>query len=89
MADLFPESEAGNKYIVVDGMNRQIIRNMLETLFSFTGIEILMLESGMATSQRSVECFFYQTSQCKNGMQSSCRRGTDINVGSEMKIVRD
>ncbi|VEN45004.1 unnamed protein product [Callosobruchus maculatus] len=43
-------------------------RNMLEALFRFTGIEILVCSWNPRgpTEHRTVDCFFYQTYGCKN-----------------------
>ncbi|VEN42942.1 unnamed protein product [Callosobruchus maculatus] len=53
-----------------DGLDWRIIRNMLEVLFRFTGIEILVCSWNPRgpTEHRTVDCFFYQTSGCKKGV---------------------
>ncbi|VEN63597.1 unnamed protein product [Callosobruchus maculatus] len=53
-----------------DGLDWRIIRNMLEALFRFTGIEILVCSWNPRgpTEHRTVDCFFYQTSGCKRGV---------------------
>ncbi|VEN55697.1 unnamed protein product [Callosobruchus maculatus] len=53
-----------------DSLDWRIIRNMLEVLFRFTGIEILVCSWNPRgpTEHRTVDCFFYQTSGCKKGL---------------------
>ncbi|VEN51359.1 unnamed protein product [Callosobruchus maculatus] len=65
-----------------DGLDWRIIRNMLEVLFRFTGIEILVCSWNARglTEQRTVDCFFYQTSGCsfrheRFGDETALRRG--------------
>ncbi|KAJ8974284.1 hypothetical protein NQ317_013173 [Molorchus minor] len=47
--------------------------NMLEVLFQFTGIEVLVCSyhPGVPIAERTVDCYFYQQSRCKKG--SLCR----------------
>ncbi|KAJ8932053.1 hypothetical protein NQ318_008401 [Aromia moschata] len=57
----------------LDGLDWRVIRSMLEVLFRFTGIEILVCcyNPRRSLNEKTVDCFFYQTSRCKNG--SFCR----------------
>ncbi|VEN59224.1 unnamed protein product [Callosobruchus maculatus] len=59
-----------------DGLDWRIGRNMLEVLFRFTGIEILVCSWNLRgpTEHRTVDCFFYQTSGCKRGVLCPFRR---------------
>lgn len=51
-----------------DYLNWRIIR--IEILFQFTGIDILYCSwnSAGVTRRKTVDCIFYQTSQCKEGV---------------------
>ncbi|KAJ8939567.1 hypothetical protein NQ318_014131, partial [Aromia moschata] len=53
----------------LDGLDWRVIRSMLEVLFRFTGIEILVCcyNPRRSLNEKTVDCFFYQTSRCKNG----------------------
>ncbi|KAJ8940405.1 hypothetical protein NQ318_009334 [Aromia moschata] len=53
----------------LDGLDWRVIRSMLEVLFRFTGIEILVCcyNPRRSLNERTVDCFFYRTSRCKNG----------------------
>ncbi|KAJ8947071.1 hypothetical protein NQ318_019966, partial [Aromia moschata] len=57
----------------LDGLDWRVIRSMLEVLFRFTGIEVLVCcyNPRRSLHEKTVDCFFYQTSRCKNG--SFCR----------------
>ncbi|KAJ8976640.1 hypothetical protein NQ317_011148, partial [Molorchus minor] len=57
----------------LDGLNWRVVRNMLEVLFQFTGIEVLVCSyhPGVPIAERTVDCYFYQQSRCKKG--SLCR----------------
>ncbi|KAJ8981048.1 hypothetical protein NQ317_018020, partial [Molorchus minor] len=57
----------------LDGLNWRVVRNMLEVLFQFTGIEVLVCSyhPGVPIAERTVDCYFYQQSRCKKG--SFCR----------------
>ncbi|KAJ8984501.1 hypothetical protein NQ317_014591 [Molorchus minor] len=57
----------------LDGLNWRVVRNMLEVLFQFTGIEVLVCSyhPGVPIAERTVDCYFYQQSRCKKG--SICR----------------
>ncbi|KAJ8948078.1 hypothetical protein NQ318_008429 [Aromia moschata] len=52
----------------LDGLNWRVIRSMLEVLSQFTGIEILVCcyNPRRSPNERTVDCFFYRTSRCKN-----------------------
>ncbi|KAJ8932176.1 hypothetical protein NQ318_015312 [Aromia moschata] len=54
----------------LDGLDWRVIRSMLEVLFRFTGIEILVCcyNPRRSLNEKTVDCFFYQTSRCKNGL---------------------
>ena len=53
----------------LDGLSWRTIRNMIEVLFRFTGIEILICcyNSKLRSREKTVDCYFYQTSQCTRG----------------------
>ncbi|KAJ8946775.1 hypothetical protein NQ318_018984 [Aromia moschata] len=53
----------------LDGLDWRVIRSMLEVLFRFTGIEILVCcyNPRRPLNEKTVDCFFSQTSRCKNG----------------------
>ncbi|VEN61758.1 unnamed protein product [Callosobruchus maculatus] len=53
-----------------DGLDWRIIRNVLEVLLRFTGIEILVCSWNPRelTEHRTVYCFFCYTSGCKKGV---------------------
>ncbi|KAJ8957761.1 hypothetical protein NQ317_007346 [Molorchus minor] len=57
----------------LDGLNWRVVRNMLEVLFQFTGIEVLVCSyhPGVPIAERTVDCYFYQQTRCKKG--SLCR----------------
>ncbi|KAJ8955655.1 hypothetical protein NQ317_004479 [Molorchus minor] len=48
----------------LDGLNWRVVRNMLEVLFQFTGIEVLVCSyhPGVPIAERTVDCYFYQQS---------------------------
>ncbi|KAJ8948494.1 hypothetical protein NQ318_000031 [Aromia moschata] len=56
----------------LDGLDWRVIRSMLEVLFRFTGIEILVCcyNPRRSLNEKTVDCFFYQTSRCKNGNEN-------------------
>ncbi|KAJ8940314.1 hypothetical protein NQ318_014388 [Aromia moschata] len=73
------------------GLDWRVIRRMLEVLFRFTGIEILVCcyNPRRSLNEKTVDCFFYQTSRCKNG--SLCRyrhRPGDDTIRDEMSLRR-
>ncbi|KAJ8944398.1 hypothetical protein NQ318_023171 [Aromia moschata] len=75
----------------LDGLDWRVIRSMLEVLFRFTGIEILVCcyNPRRSLNEKTVDCFFYQTSRCKNG--SFCRyrhRPRDDTIRDEMSLRR-
>ncbi|KAJ8945969.1 hypothetical protein NQ318_016797 [Aromia moschata] len=75
----------------LDGLDWRVIRSMLEVLFRFTGIEILVCcyNPRRSLNEKTVDCFFYQTSRCKNG--SFCRyrhRPGDDTIRDEMSLRR-
>ncbi|KAJ8979624.1 hypothetical protein NQ317_015191 [Molorchus minor] len=53
----------------LDGLNWRVVRNMLEVLFQFTGIGVLVCSyhPGVPIAERTVDCYFYQQSRCKKG----------------------
>ncbi|KAJ8962916.1 hypothetical protein NQ318_001327 [Aromia moschata] len=75
----------------LDGLDWRVIRSMLEVLFRFTGIEILVCcyNPRRSLNEKTVDCFFYQTFRCKNG--SFCRyrhRPGDDTIRDEMSLRR-
>ncbi|KAJ8937610.1 hypothetical protein NQ318_018423 [Aromia moschata] len=75
----------------LDGLDWRVIRSMLEVLFRFTGIDILVCcyNPRRSLNEKTVDCFFYQTSRCKNG--SFCRyrhRPGDDTIRDEMSLRR-
>ncbi|KAJ8962682.1 hypothetical protein NQ318_001079 [Aromia moschata] len=73
----------------LDGLDWRVIRSMLEVLFRFTGIEILVCcyNPRRSLNEKTVDCFFYQTSRCKNG--SFCRyRCLDRNLEKGSDIYK-
>ncbi|KAJ8939474.1 hypothetical protein NQ318_022528 [Aromia moschata] len=75
----------------LDGLDWRVIRSMLEVLFRFTGIEVLVCcyNPRRSLNEKTVDCFFYQTSRCKNG--SFCRyrhRPGDDTIRDEMSLRR-
>ncbi|KAJ8950024.1 hypothetical protein NQ318_002436 [Aromia moschata] len=75
----------------LDGLDWRVIRSMLEVLFRFTGIEILICcyNPRRSLNEKTVDCFFYQTSQCKNGSFCRYRHGPeDDTIRDEMSLRR-
>ncbi|KAJ8951058.1 hypothetical protein NQ318_003754 [Aromia moschata] len=66
----------------LDGLDWRVIRSMLEVLFRFTGIEILVCcyNPRKSLNEKTVDCFFYQTSRCKNGQCCRYRHGPEDDV---------
>ncbi|KAJ8933795.1 hypothetical protein NQ318_001525 [Aromia moschata] len=69
-----------------DDLDWRVIISMLEVLFKITGIEILVCyyNPRRSPNERTVDCFFYQTSRCKEGPRcqvSSWTRGWWYNSG--------
>ena len=58
----------------LDGLDWRIVRNMLEILFRYTGVEILVCSFNPRTpanSKRTIDCHFFKTSGCIKG--DACR----------------
>ncbi|KAJ8946106.1 hypothetical protein NQ318_010405 [Aromia moschata] len=75
----------------IDGLDWRVIRSMLEVLFRFTGIEILVCcyNPRRSLNEKTVDCFFYQTSRCKNGSFCRYRHGPeDDTIRDEMSLRR-
>ncbi|KAJ8936263.1 hypothetical protein NQ318_019749 [Aromia moschata] len=76
----------------LDGLDWRVIRSMLEVLFQFTGIEILVCcyNSRRTLNEKTVYCFFYQTSRCKNGPCCRYRHGPedDGTIRDKMSLRR-
>ncbi|KAJ8960511.1 hypothetical protein NQ318_013795 [Aromia moschata] len=75
----------------LDGLDWRVIRSMLEVLFRFTGIEILVCcyNPRRSLNEKTVDCFFYQTSRCKNGSFCRYRHGPeDDTIRDEMSLRR-
>ncbi|KAJ8957199.1 hypothetical protein NQ318_007761 [Aromia moschata] len=75
----------------LDGLDWRVIRSMLEVLFRFTGIEILVCcyNPRRTLNEKTVDCFFYQTSRCKNGSFCRYRHGPeDDTIRDEMSLRR-
>ncbi|KAJ8946361.1 hypothetical protein NQ318_010126 [Aromia moschata] len=75
----------------LDGLDWRVIRSMLEVLFRFTGIEILVCcyNPRRSLNEKTVDCFFYQTSRCKNGPFCRFRhRPGDDTIRDEMSLRR-
>ncbi|KAJ8936949.1 hypothetical protein NQ318_015567 [Aromia moschata] len=75
----------------LDGLDWRVIRSMLEVLFRFTGIEILVCcyNPRRSLNEKTVDCFFYQTSRCKNGPFCRYRhRPGDDTIRDEMSLRR-
>ncbi|KAJ8953508.1 hypothetical protein NQ318_023631 [Aromia moschata] len=76
----------------LDGLDWRVIRSMLEVLFRFTGIEILVCcyNPRRSLNEKTVDCFFYQTSRCKNGPRCRYRHGPedDGTIRDEMSLRR-
>ncbi|KAJ8949233.1 hypothetical protein NQ318_022745 [Aromia moschata] len=76
----------------LDGLDWRVIRSMLEVLFRFTGIEILVCcyNPRRSLNEKTVDCFFYQTSRCKNGPCCRYRHGPedDGTIRDEMSLRR-
>ncbi|KAJ8936177.1 hypothetical protein NQ318_017057 [Aromia moschata] len=75
----------------LDGLDWRVIRSMLEVLFRFTGIEILVCcyNPRRSINEKTVDCFFYQTSRCKNGSFCRYRHGPeDDTIRDEMSLRR-
>ncbi|KAJ8945875.1 hypothetical protein NQ318_002715 [Aromia moschata] len=75
----------------LDGLDWRVIRSMLEVLFRFTGIEILVCcyNPRRSLNEKTVDCFFYQTSRCKNGSLCRYRHGPeDDTIRDEMSLRR-
>ncbi|KAJ8941098.1 hypothetical protein NQ318_019103 [Aromia moschata] len=74
----------------LDGQDWRVIRSMLEVLFQFTGIEILVCcyNPRKSSNERTVDCFFYRTSRCKNGPRCRYRHGPedDGTIQDEMSL---
>ncbi|KAJ8949926.1 hypothetical protein NQ318_007634 [Aromia moschata] len=75
----------------LDGLDWRVRRSMLEVLFRFTGIEILVCcyNPRRSLNEKTVDCFFYQTSRCKNGSFCRYRHGPeDDTIRDEMSLRR-
>ncbi|KAJ8951518.1 hypothetical protein NQ318_000214 [Aromia moschata] len=75
----------------LDGLDWRVIRSMLEVLFRFSGIEILVscYNPRRSLNEKTVDCFFYQTSRCKNGSFCRYRHGPeDDTIRDEMSLRR-
>ncbi|KAJ8948302.1 hypothetical protein NQ318_020789 [Aromia moschata] len=76
----------------LDGLDWRVIRIMLEVLFRFTGIGILVCcyNPRRTLNERTVDCFFYRTSRCKNGPRCRYRHGPehDGTIRDEMSLWR-
>ncbi|KAJ8940309.1 hypothetical protein NQ318_014382 [Aromia moschata] len=75
----------------LDGLDWRVIRSMLEVLFRFTGIEVLVCcyNPRRSLNEKTVDCFFYQTSRCKNGSFCRYRHGPeDDTIRDEMPLRR-
>ncbi|KAJ8934486.1 hypothetical protein NQ318_016488 [Aromia moschata] len=75
----------------LDGLDWRVIRSMLEVLFRFTEIEILVCcyNPRRSLDEKTVDCFFYQTSRCKNGPFCRYRhRPGDDTIRDEMSLRR-
>ncbi|KAJ8941489.1 hypothetical protein NQ318_006175 [Aromia moschata] len=75
----------------LDVLDWRVIRSMLEVLFRFTGIEILVCcyNPRRSLNEKTVDCFFYQTSRCKNGSFCRYRHGPeDDTIRDEMSLRR-
>ncbi|KAJ8946612.1 hypothetical protein NQ318_007215 [Aromia moschata] len=75
----------------LDGLDWRVIRSMLEVLFRFTGIEILVCcyNPRRSLNGKTVDCFFYQTSRCKNGSFCRYRHGPeDDTIRDEVSLRR-
>ncbi|KAJ8956804.1 hypothetical protein NQ318_014218 [Aromia moschata] len=75
----------------LDGLDWRVIRSMLEVLFRFTGIDILVCcyNPRRSLNEKTVDCFFYQTSRCKNGSFCRYRHGPgDDTIRDEMSLRR-
>ncbi|KAJ8961409.1 hypothetical protein NQ318_014655 [Aromia moschata] len=75
----------------LDGLDWRVIRSMLEVLFRFTGIDILVCcyNPRRSLNEKTVDCFFYQTSRCKNGSFFRYRHGPgDDTIRDEMSLRR-
>ncbi|KAJ8934294.1 hypothetical protein NQ318_003161 [Aromia moschata] len=62
-----------------------------KVLFRFTGIEILVCcyNPRRSLNEKTVDCFFYQTSRCKNGSFCRYRHGPeDDTIRDEMSLRR-
>lgn len=58
----------------LDGLDWRIVRNMLEILFRYTGVEILVCSfnpNGQDERERTIDCHFFNTSRCTRG--DTCR----------------
>src|SRR6185436_21137174 len=55
----------------LDGLNWRIVRNMLEILFHYTGVEILVCSFNPNAKtkevKRTIDCHFFKTSGCTKG----------------------
>ncbi|KAJ8951545.1 hypothetical protein NQ318_020418 [Aromia moschata] len=74
----------------LDGLDWRVIRSMLEVLFRF-GIEILVCcyNPRRSLNEKTEDCFFYQTSRCKNGSFCRYRHGPeDDTIRDEMSLRR-
>ncbi|KAJ8943570.1 hypothetical protein NQ318_008273 [Aromia moschata] len=70
----------------LDGLDWRVIRSMLEVIFRFTGVEILVCcyNPRRLLNEKTVDCFFYQTSRCKNGpFCRYCHRPGDDTIRDE------
>ncbi|KAJ8947826.1 hypothetical protein NQ318_009970 [Aromia moschata] len=75
----------------LDGLDWRVIRSMLEVIFRFTGVEILVCcyNPRRSLNEKTVDCFFYQTSRCKNGSFCRYRHGPeDDTIRDEMSLRR-
>ncbi|KAJ8911550.1 hypothetical protein NQ315_012803, partial [Exocentrus adspersus] len=69
----------------LDGLNWRVIRSMLEVIFRFTGIKILVCTFSPAkpTTDKTVDCYFYRRSSCKKGDLCGYRHDTMVPTHSE------
>ncbi|CAH0558646.1 unnamed protein product [Brassicogethes aeneus] len=74
----------------LNGLDWRIIRSMVEVIFRFSGIHILVCchNPKRTTGRKTVDCYFYRTSQCKFGSLCKYRHGAEDHFRDENVLRR-
>ncbi|CAH0547092.1 unnamed protein product [Brassicogethes aeneus] len=74
----------------LDGLDWRIIRSMVEVIFRFSSIHILVCchNPKRTTGRKTVDSYFYRTSQCKFGSLCKYRHGAEDHFRDENVLRR-